>query len=135
LYRAHVDRLLAEGRAYRCWCTPEELEARRQSALQAGSRVGYDRTCRDRSAPPGDRTSHVVRFKAPLDGDTVVDDLVKGRIVFQNAGRRPVILRSDATAIYNFCVVVDDVDMRITHVIRGDDHVANTPRQALLYHA
>jgi glutamyl-tRNA synthetase len=136
LYRAYVDRLLEQGRAYRCWCTPEELEARRQSAMQAGARVGYDRTCRDRSTPPADRTSHVVRFKAPLDGETVVDDLVKGRIVFQNAEIDDfVILRSDGTAIYNFCVVVDDADMRMSHVIRGDDHLANTPRQILLYHA
>jgi glutamyl-tRNA synthetase len=136
LYRAHVDRLLVEGRAYRCWCTPEELEARRESALRAGARVGYDRTCRERTVPLGDRSSHVVRFKAPLDGETAVDDLVKGRIVFQNAEIDDfVILRSDATAIYNFCVVVDDADMRISHVIRGDDHLANAPRQILLYQA
>ena len=134
LYRAWADRLLAEGHAYRCWCTPEELETRRKAA--AGGRAGYDRTCRDRSAPPSGRTSYVVRFKAPIDGETVVDDLVKGRVVFQNSEIDDfVILRTDGTAIYNFCVVVDDVDMRISHVIRGDDHLANTPRQVMLYHA
>ena len=78
----------------------------------------------------------MVRFKAPIDGETVVDDLVKGRIVFQNTEIDDfVILRTDGTAIYNFCVVVDDVDMRISHVIRGDDHLANTPRQVMLYQA
>src|SRR6185503_10834913 len=136
LYRAYADRLLAHGHAYRCWCTPEELEARRQAAAQAGARTGYDRTCRDRREQPSNRSSHVVRFKTPLDGETTVDDLVKGRITFQNAEIDDfIILRSDGTAVYNFCVVVDDVDMRISHVIRGTDHVANTPRQVLLYQA
>ena len=136
LYRAHADRLLALGRAYRCWCTPEELQAKRETALRSGGHAGYDGTCRDRSAPPVDRTTYVVRFKGPGAGETVVDDLVKGRIVFQNAELDDfVILRSDASPIYNFCVVVDDVDMRITHVIRGDDHLTNTPRQVLLYQA
>jgi glutamyl-tRNA synthetase len=136
LYRAHADRLLETGGAYRCWCTPDELEARRAAAMARGEHAGYDRTCRDRSAPPAGGTTHVVRFKAPIEGETVVDDLVKGRIVFRNADLDDfVILRSDGSAVYNFCVVVDDVDMRITHVIRGDDHLANTPRQALLYAA
>jgi glutamyl-tRNA synthetase len=136
IYRAQVDRLLDAGRAYRCWCTADELEARRQAAIRSGGRAGYDRTCRDRTSPPAGPTTFVVRFMAPLEGETVVDDLVKGRIVFQNAELDDlVILRSDGTATYNFCVVVDDIDMRISHVIRGDDHVANTPRQALLYQA
>jgi glutamyl-tRNA synthetase len=136
LYRAHADRLLEMGRAYRCWCTPEELDARKQAAIASGGRTGYDRTCRDRVAPPPGGASAVVRFKAPLDGQTVVDDLVKGRVVFENAELDDfVILRSDGTPIYNFCVVVDDVDMRISHVIRGADHLTNTPRQVLLYQA
>ncbi len=136
LYRAHADRLLELGRAYRCWCTPEELEARKQAASASGGRAGYDRTCRDRVAPPGGGTSAAVRFKAPLDGQTVVDDLVKGRVVFENAELDDfVILRSDGTPIYNFCVVVDDADMRISHVLRGADHLTNTPRQVLLYQA
>jgi glutamyl-tRNA synthetase len=136
LYRARADRLLAEGWAYRCWCTPEEIEARRQAAIVAGGRAGYDRTCRDRTGPPAGRTSAVVRFKAPIAGETVVDDLVKGRVVFQNAELDDfVVLRSDGTPVYNFCVVVDDVDMRITDVIRGDDHLTNTPRQLQLYEA
>src|SRR5689334_8104810 len=105
LYRAHADRLLERGRAYRCWCTADELEARKQAAIAAGARGGYDRTCRDRAAPPAGRSNPVLRFKAPLDGETVVHDLVKGRVVFQNAELDDfVILRSDGTPIYNFCV-------------------------------
>jgi glutamyl-tRNA synthetase len=136
LYAEYARRLLERGKAYRCWCTAEELDARREAALAARRRPSYDRTCRDRTAPPPGRTACVVRFRAPLDGETVIDDLVKGRIVFQNADLDDfVIQRSDGSPVYNFCVVVDDVDMRITHVLRGDDHVANTPRQILLYQA
>jgi glutamyl-tRNA synthetase len=136
LYRAQADRLLEQGKAYRCWCTTEEIDARRAAAGAPGARQGYDRTCRERRTAPDGRASAVVRFKTPIDGETVVDDVVKGRMVFQNAELDDfVILRSDGTPIYNFCVVVDDVDMRITHVIRGTDHVANTPRQVLIYQA
>ncbi len=136
LYAEYARRLLEAGRAYRCWCTPEELEARRSSALEAGQRPAYDRTCRDRTEPPAGRTGHTLRFRTPVDGETVIDDLVKGPIRFQNADLDDFIIqRSDGSPVYNFCVVVDDVDMRITHVIRGDDHVANTPRQMLLYQA
>jgi glutamyl-tRNA synthetase len=136
LYTEYGRRLLETGHVYRCWCTAEELEARRDAALEAGRRPAYDRTCRDRSAPPEGRTSYVIRFRTPVDGDTVIDDLVKGPIVFRNADLDDfIILRSDGSPVYNFCVVVDDVDMRISHVIRGDDHIANTPRQMLLYRA
>jgi glutamyl-tRNA synthetase len=136
LYRACAERLLSAGKVYRCWCTSDELEARRQAALAAGRRPAYDRTCRERTTPPAGRSAHVLRFKTPLDRETLVDDQVKGRVVFQNADLDDfVILRSDGSPIYNFCVVVDDVDMRISHVIRGDDHLANTPRQVLLYQA
>lgn len=136
LYRAAAERLLASGHAYRCWCTTEEIDARRQRALAGGQRPGYDRTCRDLAAPPAGRTSSVLRFRTPVEGETVVDDEVKGRVVFQNTELDDfVIQRSDGSPIYNFCVVVDDVDMRMTHVIRGDDHLANTPRQILLYRA
>jgi glutamyl-tRNA synthetase len=136
LYTEYGRRLLETGHVYRCWCTAEELEARRDAALAAGRRPAYDRTCRDRSAPPDGRTSYVVRFRMPVGGETVIDDLVKGPIVFRNDDLDDfIILRSDGSPVYNFCVVVDDVDMRISHVIRGDDHVANTPRQILLYRA
>src|SRR5437867_3549204 len=136
LYRARADALLAAGKAYRCYCTAEELEARRQAALAAGRRPAYDRTCRDRTAPPPGRSAFTLRFRTPLDGETVVEDLVKERVVFQNAELDDfVILRSDGTPLYNFCVVVDDLEMAITHIIRGDDQLANTPRQILLYGA
>ncbi len=136
LYAAHARTLLETGAAYRCWCTPDELDARRRAALAAGSRPAYDRSCRDRTTPPAGRTTFVVRFRTPVDGETVIHDLVKGPIVFRNAELDDfVIQRSDGSPVYNFCVVVDDVEMRMTHVIRGDDHVANTPRQILLYQA
>src|SRR6266571_1696290 len=136
LYRARAEALLAAGAVYRCWCTPEELEARRQAALAAGRRPAYDRTCRERTAPPADRAAHALRFRTPLEGETVIDDHVKGRVVFRNVDLDDfIIVRSDGMPVYNFCVVVDDHDMRITHVIRGDDLLASTPRQVLLYRA
>jgi glutamyl-tRNA synthetase len=135
LYRRAAEQLEAGGHTYRCYCTPEELEQRRSAALAAGRTPAYDRTCRNRSGPPPAGPS-VLRFRTPLDGALVIDDLVKGPVRFEHADLDDfVIVRADGTPLYNFCVVVDDVDMRITHVIRGDDHVANTPRQALLYGA
>jgi glutamyl-tRNA synthetase len=135
LYRAAVGRLEASGHTYRCYCTSDELEGRRAAALAAGRPPAYDRTCRQRpDAPAG--APYVIRFRTPLDGTLVIDDLVKGPVQFAHADLDDfVIVRADGTPLYNFCVVVDDIDMRITHVIRGDDHVANTPRQALLYRA
>lgn len=136
LYRARADSLLAAGHLYRCYCTSDELETRRQAALAAGRRPAYDRACRDLSAPPAGRTTSVLRFRTPLDGETVVDDLVKDRVVFQNAELDDfVVVRSDGSPTYNFCVVIDDHDMAISHVIRGDDLLASTPRQTLLYRA
>ena len=136
LYRARAESLLAAGHLYRCYCTTDELEARRQAALAAGRRPAYDRTCRDLTAPPTGRATSVLRFRTPLDGQTVIDDLVKDRVVFQNAELDDfVVVRSDGSPMYNFCVVVDDHDMAVTHVIRGDDLLASTPRQTLLYQA
>ncbi len=135
LYRDHVDRLLDKGRAYRCYCTPEELELKRTRALAEKRKPIYDRTCRERSDHPADRP-YVIRFKSPLYGTTAVRDMVKGTVVFNNEEIEDfVILRSDGSPTYNFVVVVDDVDMRITHVIRGDDHLNNTPKQIFLYNA
>jgi len=135
LYRQAAAQLEAGGHTYRCYCTPEELERRRAQALAAGRSPAYDRTCRDRSGPPPGGPS-VVRFRTPPEGTLVIDDIVKGPVRFEHADLDDfVIVRADGTPLYNFCVVVDDVDMRITHVIRGDDHVTNTPRQALLYGA
>ncbi|HEV7733390.1 MAG TPA: glutamate--tRNA ligase [Candidatus Binatia bacterium] len=136
LYQAHAERLLLTGQAYRCWCTAEEIAARRQAVASTGHRSGYDRTCRDLAHAPAGRNAFALRFRTPIEGETVVDDDVKGRVTFQNAELDDfVIQRTDGSPIYNFCVVVDDVEMRISHVIRGDDHLTNTPRQILLYEA
>jgi len=135
LYREHSERLLTHGKAYRCYCTAAELEARREAALKAGRKPMYDRTCRDLSAPDNGRL-FVLRFKAPLEGETIVPDLVKGHVTFQNRELDDlVIVRSDGSPTYNFCAVVDDADMAITHIIRGEDHLTNTPKQIQLYRA
>ncbi len=135
IYRSYVDRLVKEGRAYYCYCSAEELEARRQEALSQGKTPKYDGRCRNRKEPvPG--VIPAVRFMMPQDGHTVVDDLIRGKVVFENAQLDDlIILRSDGTPTYNFVVVVDDVDMKITHVIRGDDHLNNTPKQIHIYNA
>jgi len=135
LYREHVQKLLDEGKAYRCWCSQEELEAKREAAMACGHKPKYDGTCRNRKDQPLD-LPHVIRFRAPQAGETVFNDLIKGRIAFPNAELDDLIIsRTDGTPTYNFCVVIDDALMRISHVIRGDDHVNNTPRQIQLYEA
>ncbi len=130
-------RLLDEGKAYLCYCTPEELEAMREAARREGRPMRYDGRWRDRDpseAPPGVRP--VVRLKAPLEGETVVEDRVQGRVVVQNAQLDDmVLLRADGTPTYMLSVVVDDIDMGVTHVVRGDDHLTNAFRQTQLYHA
>ncbi len=135
IYKEHVEKLLQEDKAYHCYCTPEELEERRKQALAEKRIPKYDGRCRELKNPvPGKQP--VVRFKMPLQGETVVDDHVKGRIVFENTQLDDlIIMRSDGWPTYNFCVVVDDATMNITHVIRGDDHLNNTPRQIQLYNA
>jgi glutamyl-tRNA synthetase len=136
LYQESAERLLREGKAYRCFCTVEEVEAKRQAALAEGRKPAYDGTCRDYHPPPGDIRPFAVRFKGPREGETVVDDLIKGRVTFQNHELDDlIIIRSDGTPVYNFCSVVDDTALRITHIVRGDDHLANTPRQILLFQA
>jgi glutamyl-tRNA synthetase len=134
LYRSAVDRLLAAGRAYYCTCTPETLEAERRRALAEGRKPMYPGTCRGRSGRPAG--PHAIRFVAPQTGATTVDDLIKGPVSFDNAELDDLVIqRSDGWPTYNFAVVVDDADMRITHVVRGDDHLANTPRQIAIYEA
>ena len=135
LYREYVEKLLAAGKAYKCYCTPEELDRKRELAISEGRKPKYDGTCRDlKEDRPG--APFVVRFRAPLEGTTAFDDLIKGRISFQNEELDDLIIqRTDGTPTYNFTVVIDDVSMGITTVIRGDDHVNNTPRQILLYEA
>ncbi len=135
LYREEVQKLLAAGKAYRCYCTPEMLEAKREQALKEGRKPKYDGTCRDLATAQAG-APFAVRFKAPQQGTTVFDDLIKGRISFNNEELDDLIIqRSDGTPTYNFTVVIDDASMGITTVIRGDDHVNNTPRQILLYEA
>jgi glutamyl-tRNA synthetase len=128
-YKDVIDELLAGGKAYRCYSSKEELEQMRAQQIARGEKPRYDGRWRERTdSLPG--APSVVRFKNPLVGEVVVDDVVHGRVVFQNSELDDLIIaRSDGTPTYNFCVVVDDMDMQITHVIRGDDHLNNTPRQ------
>jgi glutamyl-tRNA synthetase len=128
-YREALGQLLAGGNAYRCYCSKEELEVMRAQQLAAKQKPRYDGRCRDRHEPRAG-VEPVIRFRNPLDGEVVVEDQVHGRVVFQNSELDDLIIaRSDGNPTYNFCVVVDDWDMGVTHVIRGDDHLNNTPRQ------
>jgi glutamyl-tRNA synthetase len=128
-YRAVLAQLLGAGEAYRCYCSREELDAMRQRQLAAKQKPRYDGRCRDRTDVPKG-IDPVVRFRNPLDGEVVVEDQIHGQVVFQNSELDDLIIaRSDGNPTYNFCVVVDDMDMGVTHVIRGDDHLNNTPRQ------
>jgi len=133
-YRIALDQLFASGNAYYCYCSPEEVEAMRERLRAAGDKPRYDGTWRPEPgktlpAVPAGRKP-VVRFRNPTEGVVTWDDLVKGPITIANAEMDDLIIaRSDGTPTYNFCVAIDDRDMRITHVIRGDDHVNNTPRQ------
>ncbi|RMF84115.1 MAG: glutamate--tRNA ligase, partial [Nitrospirae bacterium] len=134
-HREAVQRLLAAGRAYRCYCTPEELDRMRAEQRARGEKPRYDGRCRSRRDQP-EGLPYVVRFATPQDGVTSFDDLVKGRLSVENRELDDLILqRSDGTPTYNLAVVCDDAAMGITHVIRGDDHVANTFRQIHLYRA
>jgi glutamyl-tRNA synthetase len=135
LYRRKVEELLAAGKAYRCYCTAEDLDKKREAAMAVGGKLGYDGTCRQRTEYPAG-VPHVVRFRTPQEGVTTFLDRIKGPIAFNNAELDDLIIqRSDGTPTYNFVVVVDDADMRISLVIRGDDHINNTPRQIHIYRA
>ena len=134
VYREHLQRLLDTGHAYYCTCSPEEIEAMRREATARGGKPRYDGRCRDKQRPASDDA--VIRFKAPVTGTTMVDDRVKGPIAFQNNELDDfIICRSDGMPMYNLAVVVDDITMGINTIIRGDDHVNNTPKQILLYKA
>jgi glutamyl-tRNA synthetase len=138
-YRAVLQQFLDEGKAYRCYMTSAELDALRTEQLARGEKPRYDGRWRPGNAvgktPPAG-VDPVIRFRNPDDGIVAWDDAIKGRIEFANAELDDLVLaRPDGTPTYNFCVVVDDIDMRISHVIRGDDHVNNTPRQINLFHA
>ena len=130
IYREHIERLLREDKAYRCYCSREELDAMRTAQRARGEKPRYDGRCRHRTDPPPAGVDPVTRFKNPINGQVVFDDLVRGTVVFDNRELDDlVIARADGMPTYNFGVVVDDLDMDISHVIRGDDHVMNTPRQ------
>ncbi len=134
IYNDYLERLIDSGRTYYCTCSPDEIEAMRQKAMASGGKPKYDGTCRDKelSKTPG----AVIRLKAPLSGTTVIEDVIKGNIVFQNDELDDFILcRSDGIPTYNYAVVIDDMTMQVNTVIRGDDHVMNTPKQILLYNA
>jgi glutamyl-tRNA synthetase len=128
-YKEVLNQFVQAGKAYRCYCSKEELDAMRTRQTAAKQKPRYDGTCRHRNEPkPG--INPVIRFKNPESGAVIVKDVVHGDVRFENVELDDLIIaRSDGTPTYNFCVVVDDSDMRITHVIRGDDHLNNTPRQ------
>ncbi len=128
-YREVASNMLADGSAYHCYCTREELDAMRAEQIARGENPRYDGRCRARTESR-DGVDPVVRFKTPREGVIVVDDLVRGRVEFENSGLDDlIIMRADGTPTFHFGVVIDDSDMGITHVIRGDDHLNNTPRQ------
>ncbi|MCK5236465.1 MAG: glutamate--tRNA ligase, partial [Deltaproteobacteria bacterium] len=133
LYREHAEKLLFEGKAYRCWCTAEELQERRDAAMKAGRPPKYDGKCREKTDGPDE--GYTIRFRVP-PGKTVFKDLIKGVISIEHEEVEDlIILRSDRTPTYNLTVTIDDATMGITHVIRGDDHINNTPKQMLMYEA
>jgi len=129
-YEEVIGQLLEQGHAYHCYCTKEELDEMREQQRARGEKPRYDGRCRHRSGPPPKDIPPVVRFRNPTEGTVVVEDLIRGRVAFNNNELDDLIIaRSDGTPTYNLTVVVDDLDMEISHVIRGDDHLNNTPRQ------
>ena len=135
-YKEVIDQLLDAGQAYRCYCTREELDKVREEQRAQGIKPRYNRHCRDQHNPERPDVESVIRFKNPLEGSVQFDDAIRGQIVISNEELDDlVITRANGTPTYNFAVVVDDIDMGITHVIRGDDHVNNTPRQINIFKA
>ncbi|OGT82017.1 MAG: glutamate--tRNA ligase [Gammaproteobacteria bacterium RIFCSPLOWO2_02_FULL_61_13] len=135
-YGVVLKQMLDLRKAYHCYCSKEELDAMRAEAMARGGKPRYNGRCRDRLDPPPKGVQPVVRFRNPQDGEVVIDDLIQGRVVYRNAELDDLIIaRSDGSPTYNFTVVVDDYDMAITHVIRGDDHLNNTPRQINIFQA
>ena len=129
-YREVIQQLLDEGKAYKCYCSRERLDAVREEQQKRNGKPRYDGHCRDLTEAPAPDAPYVIRFRNPLDGQVVVDDRVHGRVAFSNSELDDLIIaRTDGSPTYNLTVVVDDMDMGITHVIRGDDHLNNTPRQ------
>ncbi|MBN2644692.1 MAG: glutamate--tRNA ligase [Desulfuromonadaceae bacterium] len=139
LYKQKVQQLLEEGKAYKCYCSSEELDAKREAAMASGDKPRYDGTCRELADEEHEKNAnrpYVVRFKTCPEGETSFNDRIKGTITFNNAELDDMIIqRSDGTPTYNFVVVVDDAEMGLNLVLRGDDHVNNTPRQIQIYQA
>jgi len=142
LYKEAVDKLLANGQAYYCYCTPEELEARREEAAAKGIAFKYDGRCchltaQERAEKEKAGLKPVIRFRIPSGiGNVVVDDLVRGRVEFDSEGLGDfIIVKSDGIPAYNFAVIIDDYNMKMTHIIRAEEHLPNTPRQILIYQA
>jgi glutamyl-tRNA synthetase len=134
VYNRYIDKLIESGQAYYCSCSPDEVEAMREQAREKGLKPKYNGRCRSLGLGPG--PGRVVRFKTPLEGKTIFDDLVKGPIAIENEELDDMVIRrADGAPIYNLAVVVDDYELAVTHVLRGDDHVSNTPKQILLYKA
>ena len=134
IYKSSAERLVAEGKAYRCFCPPDELEAKRKAAQARGETYRYDGRCRDRADQPPD--PFTFRLRMPQKGRTVVRDVIHGEVAFEHVQLDDwILVRADGTPTYNFCVVVDVVTMKVSHVIRGNDHLSNTPKQVLLYQA
>ena len=134
IYKEHIDRLVADGSAYYCTCTPEQVDRMREEAKKSGGKPKYDGSCREKNLQW--EAGAVVRFKAPLTGSTVIEDKIRGNIAFANTELDDfIIARGDGSPMYNLAVVVDDITMNINFIIRGDDHISNTPKQILLYQA
>ncbi|MBS1958370.1 MAG: glutamate--tRNA ligase [Bdellovibrionales bacterium] len=138
LYKKVADDMVSKGQAYRCYCTEAEVEATREQMMKEGKKPMYARTCRNLTAPPTGRehAPFAIRSKFPLTGTTSFKDMIRGEISFPNEDLDDfVIIRSNGVPTYNFVVVIDDIEMKISHVIRGDDHINNTPKQMYLYAA
>jgi nondiscriminating glutamyl-tRNA synthetase len=141
VYKKYADKLVAEGKAYKCFCTPEEVEEMRKTAQSAKKVPKYDGRCRSLTAEQVKQKESqglkpVIRLKVPEDGKTVFDDIIRGHVEFENHMLDDfIIVKNSGVPTYNFAVVVDDVRMKITHIIRGDDHLSNTPKQIHLYNA
>ena len=136
IYKGYIEKLLQSGHAYRCVCSKETLDEKRKAQQKAGGKPKYDGTCRGKNISADVNEPYVVRFSTPQSGETIVEDLLRGSVRFDNTELDDIIIaRSDGSPTYNFVVVIDDAEMKISHVIRGDDHLANTPRQAVIYNA
>ncbi len=136
LYRKRTAELFEAGACYYCFCPPEMLDEKRKAAQKAGRKPVYDRTCRELGRTPGQGETAVVRLRAPTEGQTLVEDLVRGRVEFDNAELDDLVLvRSDGSPTFHLVVVADDIDMGISHVLRGEDHLTNTPKQLHIFSA